>query len=905
MSTGVVEVHFAGESVRELRAIVRQDLADLDGRSFLQPTQKIDAAGVAHVVINVQEDPARGAIDNHKQIATGRLVGHLRQLLDVDLNKAWLIVLEAFGAATSGWLPGRRSGSYAEYSAMGTVLHVVALEPFGCRGTRDVEDLGGLTVGRPGVFNPLPSLWRGACLRMDGVTHSMITPVPVEVDLMIAKDRRSTPITSGPLACGAVAGTLAARSVGGGRGDNRDSVGSKCRARYRTYFGTGGGLLSIGEPDEKFKKARWPNDWAKHMGLLLYASVAIPFGVYFFLKNLRFEIFRPQDEPVIFDRKNRKVYRIFREVVPGWKGLLKKWPLRSAVYEWDLVDAEHHATVIANTSTVSRSHALVIIVRSSRTDPSIQDNFTIGSGQLGEVTVPAVYEHIRKFMEEDGPHIPPAEIVSPVVHPSTILECLASVGPYGENFKTLWNNHKIWLAIIIIFYPILFFIMTPIGIFSWISYKTAIPIRWSQEITEARQRLIRSDCEHVHRAQPRHPHLPSVEPLTRGAGWCGLTRDKIVSTTFSTAVASARLVYAASVIDLFVRRIVGWGVSNSTRTDFVLAALERALYAQQLGYDNDLIHHSDRGPRYVSFATASVLPNQASNPLWVAGAMSSSRTSRQAAAENSPHHPCFNTLIKMMTIFRRAIAFLAGSYGGEAVLARSLSGSVLTALSQADSWKKITATMSCGFVIDGRSHECKGCSQTRSARPASQRLLDGGFGKTGKAGTSVSIAKAGATAALGSAFADAGLALAGIALGATALPVALAVAAVAAGYIGAATLVDLLDKGLGVKESFAGWVRMLCATYRLIFLTKKNSSTYRIGKFRKNPCSRIKKIKSRVLSIRPRYVDITASMIDLGGNAYDRIAIPSDMLIYRPLDGQISEILIQQCAQTAKIGSSK
>jgi hypothetical protein len=77
-------------------------------------------------------------------------------------------------------------------SAIGTVLHVVALKPFGCRGTRNVEDLGGLTVGQPGVFDLLSNIWRGACLWMDGVTHSMITPVPVEVDLMTAKDRRST-----------------------------------------------------------------------------------------------------------------------------------------------------------------------------------------------------------------------------------------------------------------------------------------------------------------------------------------------------------------------------------------------------------------------------------------------------------------------------------------------------------------------------------------------------------------------------------------------------------------------------------------------------------------------------------------------------------------------------------------
>jgi transposase InsO family protein len=63
-------------------------------------------------------------------------------------------------------------------------------------------------------------------------------------------------------------------------------------------------------------------------------------------------------------------------------------------------------------------------------------------------------------------------------------------------------------------------------------------------------------------------------------------------------------------IDMFVRRIVGWGVSNSMRTDIVLAVLEQALYAREPEYDNNLIHHSDTGSRYVSFATASVLPNK-------------------------------------------------------------------------------------------------------------------------------------------------------------------------------------------------------------------------------------------------------------------------------------------------------
>lgn len=57
-------------------------------------------------------------------------------------------------------------------------------------------------------------------------------------------------------------------------------------------------------------------------------------------------------------------------------------------------------------------------------------------------------------------------------------------------------------------------------------------------------------------------------------------------------------VYVAFIIDVFARRIVGWKVSRSARTDFVLDALEQALYARKRA--GELIHHSDRGVQYVS-----------------------------------------------------------------------------------------------------------------------------------------------------------------------------------------------------------------------------------------------------------------------------------------------------------------
>ncbi|WP_431195269.1 IS3 family transposase [Alloalcanivorax venustensis] len=58
--------------------------------------------------------------------------------------------------------------------------------------------------------------------------------------------------------------------------------------------------------------------------------------------------------------------------------------------------------------------------------------------------------------------------------------------------------------------------------------------------------------------------------------------------------------YVAFVIDVFARCIVGWRVSRTMTTDFVLDALEQALYARQPGESENLIHHSDRGSQYVS-----------------------------------------------------------------------------------------------------------------------------------------------------------------------------------------------------------------------------------------------------------------------------------------------------------------
>ena len=59
-------------------------------------------------------------------------------------------------------------------------------------------------------------------------------------------------------------------------------------------------------------------------------------------------------------------------------------------------------------------------------------------------------------------------------------------------------------------------------------------------------------------------------------------------------------VYVAFVIDAYARKIVGWRVGASAHAGFVLDALEQAAHDRRPGKDMGLVHHSDRGRRYLS-----------------------------------------------------------------------------------------------------------------------------------------------------------------------------------------------------------------------------------------------------------------------------------------------------------------
>ena len=121
----------------------------------------------------------------------------------------------------------------------------------------------------------------------------------------------------------------------------------------------------------------------------------------------------------------------------------------------------------------------------------------------------------------------------------------------------------------------------------------------------------------------------TVERLMREIGLRGLLRDKSARTTRPAAETgrpgdlvkrdftatrpnelwvadityvrtAAGWVYAAFVLDVFSRLIVGWQVATSLYTDLALDALQMAIWRRQAaGADlTGLVHHSDRGVQY-------------------------------------------------------------------------------------------------------------------------------------------------------------------------------------------------------------------------------------------------------------------------------------------------------------------
>jgi hypothetical protein len=186
------------------------------------------------------------------------------------------------------------------------------------------------------------------------------------------------------------------------------------------------------------------DDWAFGILSVLQVGIFSAFAAYFVARGLRMVLFVPIDLPIIFDRRHRKVYRILREEDQSAMGQFRPWPIKVCEYEWDLIDAEHNAEIFTTGASISRNHYLMFVVRKSADDPTIIDSFQIANAnELSEELVPCMWEHIRRFMEEGGPHLPTKnEPLARQNPPQSWWQCCGEVGAFGPRYFHFWRAQQ-------------------------------------------------------------------------------------------------------------------------------------------------------------------------------------------------------------------------------------------------------------------------------------------------------------------------------------------------------------------------------------------------------------------------------------------------------------------------------
>jgi putative transposase len=76
-------------------------------------------------------------------------------------------------------------------------------------------------------------------------------------------------------------------------------------------------------------------------------------------------------------------------------------------------------------------------------------------------------------------------------------------------------------------------------------------------------------------------------------------RDALWVADLTYVPTATRVLYLAIVLDVWSRRVVGWAMAESLRTDLVLAALDMAVQQRR---PTAVIHHSDQGCQYTAIA---------------------------------------------------------------------------------------------------------------------------------------------------------------------------------------------------------------------------------------------------------------------------------------------------------------
>ena len=118
---------------------------------------------------------------------------------------------------------------------------------------------------------------------------------------------------------------------------------------------------------------------------------------------------------------------------------------------------------------------------------------------------------------------------------------------------------------------------------------------------------------HIMQALGLYPESYKKHKFPRSSKTCGRYLENLFNQDFSTKGLNEKWagdityiktqvgwVYLAAIIDLHNREIVGWEIAKQADTELVCRALSYALSKRNIGQDNQIVFHCDRGIQYAS-----------------------------------------------------------------------------------------------------------------------------------------------------------------------------------------------------------------------------------------------------------------------------------------------------------------
>ncbi|WP_194945153.1 DUF6708 domain-containing protein [Limnohabitans sp. DM1] len=231
--------------------------------------------------------------------------------------------------------------------------------------------------------------------------------------------------------------------------------------------------------------------WSTSLIAIAGVAVFAPLGLGMLIWYSRKEFFRPLDLPILFDRKHRQVIWMDRWPPGGLLGMFKPWPVRISRCDWDRIVPEHHVVTYTTGSTARQQHTLALMVPHESAQAAAEsitpyaDGLLLGEPMtLTEQTVPAVWEHVRRYMNAKGPALPPGERVCDSTRPLGWWQSFGAVSMFGPGYVQRWHETPYMMGFMHLIAPL----MLPLGLAmataNWLSYLTAYDVPWPQDVLD-------------------------------------------------------------------------------------------------------------------------------------------------------------------------------------------------------------------------------------------------------------------------------------------------------------------------------------------------------------------------------------------------------------------------------------